>query len=134
MTETNPVDLDPNFQQQVERLHQLSVCGRWLVVGIIWISIGSFSLWNLRYPISLLREDFTWAALRYGLAFNPLSAAGFGLCVGMTTAVLVWQSRNILLGLPESERRRLETQVRRIRQQGANHPLWKWMYPSQEKK
>jgi hypothetical protein len=45
----------------------------------------------------------------------------------MTTGVLIWQSRNILLGIPEGEKQRLEKQVCRIRQQGQTHPLWKWV-------
>jgi hypothetical protein len=45
----------------------------------------------------------------------------------MTLAVLIWQSRNILFGLPENEQRRLEQQVLRIREQGQSHPLWKWI-------
>lgn len=129
-TEMETIDFDNTFQQQVQRLHQLTVLGRWLVVGMLWVSVGIWSLWGLRYPISLLLEYFTWAALRYGLIYNLVPATGLFLCVGMTVSVVVWQSRNILLGLPASERRHLEQQVHRIRQQGASHPLWKWIYQS----
>jgi len=120
-------DLDPTFKLQVEKLHRLKLYGRWLFVGLLWISVGSSSLWGLRYPISLLQEHFTWAAVRYGLYFHPLPTLGLSLCIGMTTGVLVWQSRNILIGLPHQEQRRLEQQVWRIRQQGPSHPLWKWI-------
>lgn len=116
---------DAAFRQDVERLHRLTVMARWLVVAGLWITIGAFSLWSLRYPISLMHEYFTWASLRYGLAFNPVPAVGLALCIGMTVATLLWQSRNILLGLPERERKRLEQQVHKIYQQGASHPLWK---------
>ena len=126
-TETEPAYLDPNFNVQVQRLHRLMVYGRWLVVGILWISVAPLSLWGLRYPISLLQDHFTWAAVRYGLYFNPLPAIGLSSCIGMTAAVLLWQSRNILLGLPPQEQRRLEQQVLRIRHQGSSHPLWKWI-------
>nr|WP_199329561.1 hypothetical protein [Coleofasciculus sp. FACHB-1120] len=105
----------------------MTVYGRWLVAGLLWITIGPLSLWGLRYPISLLKEYFTWAAVRYGLYYNPLPALGLALCIGMTASVLVWQSRNILLGIPSRERHRLEQQVYRIRQQGQSHPLWKWV-------
>lgn len=118
---------DPSFQQQVQRLHRLTVYGRWLVAGLLWITIGPLSLWGLRYPIFLLREYFTWAAVRYGLYYNPLPALGLALCIGMTASVLVWQSRNILLGISNREQHRLEQQVYRIRQQGQSHPLWKWV-------
>jgi len=120
-------NLDPIFKQQVQKLHRLTVYGRWLVVGLLWISIGSLSIWGLRSEIALLQQYFTWAAVRYGLYYNPLSTLGLALCIGMTASVLVWQSRNILLGLPQKEQQRLEQQVYRIRQQGASHPLWKWI-------
>ena len=119
---------DPTFQAAVQRLHELTVYGRWLTVLGLWLTIGSVSLWNLRYPISLLQDYFTWAAVRWGIVFQPLPAMGLGLCVSMTIAVLVWQSRNILVGLPKSERQRLEKQVLKIREQGSSHPLWRWVY------
>lgn len=127
LTSETTTELDPTFEQQVQKLHQLTVSGRWLVVGLLWVTTAPLSLWGLRYPISLLREHFTWAAVRYGLFHNPLSAVGLGLCIGMLTSVLVWQSRNILLGMPNQERHRLEQQVLKIRQQGSSHPLWKWV-------
>jgi heme exporter protein D len=126
-TETAQSALDPTFKAQVQRLHQLTVYGRWLLVSILWISLGSLSLWGWRYELSLMRSRFTWAALRYGVLFNPWPALGLTLCIGVTLAVLVWQSRNILLGIPRQEQKRLEQQVRRIGQQGASHPLWKWV-------
>lgn len=123
-----PLDnLDPTLKHQVQRLHELTVYARWLLVAILWITLGSLSLWGWRYELSLLRSQFTWAALRYGIAYNRLPAMGLGICIGMTTAVLVWQSRNILLGIPPAEQKRLEQQVRWISQQGASHPLWKWV-------
>ncbi|MCA1992121.1 MAG: hypothetical protein LDL41_08750, partial [Coleofasciculus sp. S288] len=110
-----------------KRLHQLTVWGRWLVVGILWMTLAPLCLWGWRYEISLLRSHFTWAALRYAIVFNRLPAIGLATCIGMTVAVLVWQSRNILLGIPPHEQKRLENQVQRIRQQGTSHPLWKWV-------
>ncbi|MDQ2098134.1 MAG: hypothetical protein QQW96_10845 [Tychonema bourrellyi B0820] len=120
-------DSDPNFQIEVQRLHKLTVYGRWLTVIFLWISIGSFSIWGLRDEIALWIENFTWAAVRYGLYFHRWPTLGLGLCLGMTLAVLTWQGRNIVRGLPLREKRRLEEQVRRIRQQGSSHPLWKWV-------
>lgn len=126
-SQTTYADLDPTFMVKVQRLHQLTVYGRWLLVSILWICLAPISLWGWRYEISLLRSHFTWAALRYGIIYNRLPVMGLAICIGMTTAVLVWQSRNILWGLPPSEQRRLEQQVHRICQQGASHPLWKWV-------
>jgi hypothetical protein len=70
-------------------------------------------------------DYFTWAAVWYGLIFNRFPAIGLTLCISITIAVLVWQSRNLLMGLPEYDRKRLEHQVQQIRQQGPSHPLWK---------
>ena len=120
-------DLDPTFLAQVQKLHQLTVYGRWLVVCLLWFSIGLLSLWGLRSEIALWQQYFTWVAVRYSLYYNPLPTFGLALCIGMTVAVLFWQSRNILVGLPLQEQRRLEQQVFRIRQQGPSHPLWRWV-------
>lgn len=119
--------LDPLFQKQVDRLHQLTVHARWIFAGILWLTVGSASLWGLRYPISLIHEYFTWAAVRYGLVFSPYPAFGLFLCLGVTLGILVWQTRNWLFGLPKRERKRLEQAVLRIRQQGPSHPLWQFV-------
>lgn len=123
----NTENTDPSFAQQVQRLHQLTVYGRWLFVGCLWLTIAPLCLWNLRAEIAVWQQYFTWVAVRYGLFYHPLSTLGLAFCIGMTVAVLVWQSRNILVGLPQPEKERLEKQVYRIRQQGATHPLWKWI-------
>ena len=124
---TGETQAEPGFYQEVQKLHQLTVYGRWLFVCLLWVSIGSLSLWSLRLDIALLWQYFTWATVRYGLYYNPLPTFGLAFCIGMTVSVLVWQSRNILIGLPSPEQRRLEQQVCRIRQQGPSQPLWKWV-------
>jgi len=121
------VTLDQALQSQVQRLQRLSVYIRWLVVAGLWLTIGSYSLWLLRDDINLMRQYFTWTSLRYALAYKPIAAFGFSVCTGMTVAVLIWQSRNIIWGLPRRERRQFEQQVERIRRQGPTHPLWKWV-------
>ncbi|MBW4671619.1 MAG: hypothetical protein KME60_30390 [Cyanomargarita calcarea GSE-NOS-MK-12-04C] len=118
---------DPHFAKQVQKLHQLTVYSRWLIVGLLWLTVAPLALWNLREEITLWRQYFTWMAVKYGLYYHPLSTLGLAFCIGMTVAVLIWQSRNILLGLPQYELQRLEKQVWRIREQGPSHPLWKWI-------
>ena len=118
---------DPVLQVQVQRLYTLITYGRWLIVGLLWISIGSLSIWNLRTEISLWLEHFTWVAVRFALAYHKLPTIGLSLCIGMTTAVLVWQSRHIIWGISPEEQKRLEQQVRQINYQGKSHPLWKWV-------
>jgi hypothetical protein len=121
------ISCEPSVAQQVERLHRLTVYGRWIFVGCLWLTITPLCLWDLRAEIVLWQQYFTWVALRYGLIFHPLSAFGLAFCISVTAAVLTWQSRNILFGMPQQEKQRLEQQVYRIRQQGPSHPLWKWI-------
>jgi hypothetical protein len=121
----NPPDL--SFTQQIERLHLITVYGRWLFAACCWLIISPFCLWDMRSEIALLHQYFTWVSLRYALIYHPFSTLGLSFCIAVTTSVLVWQSRNILLGLPHGEKQRLEKQVLRIRQQGSSHPLWKWV-------
>jgi len=116
---------DSAFAQEIERLHRISVYGRWMVVSLLWLTVGALSLWHLRSQISLLLDYFTWAAVRYSIIYNRFPAIGLAFCIGMTLAVLVWQSRNILWGRPHREQQRLVQQVLQIRKQGPGHPLWK---------
>jgi hypothetical protein len=79
--------LDPNFAQQIQKLHRLILYGRWLFVVCLWICIAPFCLWDLRTEISLLYEYFTWVGLRYTIIFHPLSSLGLSFCIAMTTSV-----------------------------------------------
>lgn len=112
---------------EVERLRQLAVKARWLVVLGLWLTVGLLSVWGLRSEISLWLDYFTWVAVRYGLAYHRLWAMGLALCIGMTVAVLLRQSRTILLGRSPKAQHHLEQQVLRIRRQGPSHPLWDWV-------
>lgn len=118
---------DPRLPAQMRKLHELTVCTRWAVVAVLWLVVAPLSLWGMRSDIALLLDYFTWATVRYSLFHNRLSAIGLGLCLGMTVSTLLWQSRNILVGFPRRYRQRLEKQVLRIRKQGPNHPLWRWV-------
>jgi hypothetical protein len=96
----------PTQPQILQRLHRLTVYGRWLVVLLSWLTVGSLSLWQLRFRIQLLMDSFTWVGVRYGLAYHQGAALGLFVCIGMTLAVLVWHSRNLLFGLPKEEQLR----------------------------
>ena len=119
--------LKSDFQSKVVKLHRLTVYGRWLFVVFNWLTFGVYALWNLREEIALWFDYFTWAAVYYGFHFNFVPTLCLAFCVGTTISVLVWQSRNLLCGLPAQERRQLEKQVEKILKQGATHPLWKWI-------
>lgn len=119
--------IDAQFKREIDRLYRLTLYGRWVLVVLLWLLLGGWSLWDLRESITLMQTYFTWSALRYGLAFHPLGAIGLGLCVSLTVSVLVWQSRNLIWGLPQAEQKRLQESVCKIRQQGRSHPLWRWV-------
>ncbi len=118
---------DPALEKQVQRLHRVMVSSRWLLVVVSWLGVIPIALWQLQGEIELIRSHFTLAAVRYALIFNPSAAIALSWCLGITTAVLLWQSSNILLGFSRQYRDRLEKQVRRIRKRGKSHPLWRWV-------
>ncbi|TVQ58892.1 MAG: hypothetical protein EA366_05840 [Spirulina sp. DLM2.Bin59] len=120
---------DPQLEAKIQRLHRLTVWGRWLAVGVAWLVLAPPALWAMREQIAILHEYFTWAGLRYSLAFHPWSAIALAFCIGFTASVLVWQSRNILFGLPQRERQRLVNQLIAIERQGRKHPLARWFRP-----
>lgn len=90
--------------------------------------MAPLSLWSLRPEIAQLHQYFTWATVRYGLAYNRLAAVGLGLCVGLTVALLVAESRYILFGMTKAELKRIETLAQRIETEGRSHPLWRHIY------
>jgi hypothetical protein len=121
------VDSNSTFQQEIQRLYKLTLYGRWLFVGLLWLTVGSLSLWGLRSEIALWMDYFTWAAVRYGLAYNRVYTFGLAFCIGITTSVLVRQSQHLLFGMPEHEKKRLLQKVNQIRKQGPSHPFWRWV-------
>lgn len=76
----------------------------WFFTLGLWLTIGVASIWALRETWQQLSAYFTWAAIRYGLAFNRLAAVGLGLCLGLTVALLVKEARFIVFGLTRKER------------------------------
>ena len=118
---------DPILNQQVQRLYQFNLYGRWLFVIFCWLTLGLFSTWQLRGEFELWQQHFTWAAVRYGLAFNLIPAFSLFFCFGVTGSVFVWQSSHILYGLSPREKLRLKNQVLKIQKSGPSHPLWKWI-------
>lgn len=116
-----------DFDLQVARLHQLTVYGRWLFVLVSWLTLGFYALWQLKEEIALWFDYFTWAAVYYGFYFNLVPTLCLAFCVATTISVLVWQSRNIIWGLPASEQRQLARSVQKIQAAGKKHPLWRWV-------
>jgi len=84
----------------------------WLNLGL-WFTIGVASIWALQDTWQQLADYFTWAALRYGLAFNRLAAVGLGLCLGLTVALLLKETRFLFFGLTRKERNDLLKALRK---------------------
>ncbi|NJL01401.1 MAG: hypothetical protein HC910_12895 [Spirulinaceae cyanobacterium SM2_1_0] len=122
-SDRRPETLSPPLRQ----LHEISVYQRWLWVGCCWLLLAPFALWTLREGIALAFAYFTWSAVYYHLATHFWATISLALCIGSTTAVLVWQSRNILFGLSRQDLRRLERQRDRLQRLGRRHPLWHWV-------
>ncbi len=118
----------PNLTEAVHKLHRLTLYCRWLIVAFCWLIVIPLSLWRLREEIALMREYFTWSALRYSLIYRLVPSFCIFASIGITLAVLLWHSRFILWGILPKERRQLEKQVRQIYATGPRHPFWKWLF------
>lgn len=124
----NPRKDDLILKQQVVKLHRLTVYGRWIFVGICWLTLVPWGLWQLRETISLCQEYCTWAAVRLGLEFNLWAGFALTFTVALTTSVLLWQSSHILRGgLSAKEQYYLGEKVKKIQQQGRKNILWYWL-------
>jgi hypothetical protein len=119
---------DHQHDLEINRLREALLRRWWAFSAILWLTIGSLSLWILRPELSMLQQHFTWTAVRYALADNRLAALGLAICLGLTVALLVSESRHILFGVSEDEHQRLEQLRRRIQQQGPKHPLWRQLH------
>ena len=120
-------ELDPNLKKQVQKLHRITVYMRWLTVILCWLTLGLFGFWGLREEIGLWFDYFTWSAVRYAIYFNFLPSLCLAFCIGITLSVLIWQSRNIIWGLPIQEKYLLQQRVKRILAAGSSHPLWRFI-------
>jgi hypothetical protein len=119
--------LDFDFQRKVEKYYQLTIRLRWIVVSMLWLTLGVYGIWSLRQAIQLWFDYFTWSAVYYGLAFNLIPTLCLSVCIGMTLAVLLTQSRHILWGLSDKEKYYLAQKVSKILATGSSHPFWKWI-------
>jgi hypothetical protein len=121
---------EPTRHQAIELLRQQTLRHWWRITAGLWLSVGLLSLWQLRSDIRLWVQYFTWTAVRYALAYNRAASLGLGLCLGLTLALLISESRHLLWGLSRAERARLEKQLSQINRRGPSHPLWKLTHPT----
>ena len=106
----------------LERLLTIYTYLRWLVVILVWMTIGAWSIWSLREDIALWLSYFTWSAVRVALRSTPLPFLGLGLCVGITLSVLVWQSMYILFGFSPAQRQVLHRHLAIMDKWDKSHP------------
>ena len=118
---------DFNLPPKVKKYYRLTIYLRWLVVILLWLTLGTYGIWGLRNEIMLWFDYLTWSGVRYGLAFNLIPTLCVGICVGMTLSVLLRQSSHIIWGFSSQEKYYLEQKVNKILAQGSAHPLWKWL-------
>lgn len=125
----NDIENNAISKEEIERLYQLTVYGRWILVTISWVFILPWALWDLRETISLCQEYCTWSAIRSGMEFNPWAAFWLTFCVAFATSVLVWQSSYILRGgLSDKEKYYFIEKIKKIRRKNKNNWLYKLMY------
>lgn len=124
--------LEPELKQPVARLYAIQQRSRWRFVLAMWLILIPLSLWGLRETLSLLMDYFTWAALRYGLIYNRLSALGIFLTLILTVTSAITRLRFKLMGYSGEEIYRLRRQVQRIQTKGQKHPLWHTVWAQRE--
>lgn len=108
-----PSDISPNEAEQMLIIRQTWMGRWWFIVLGLWLTVGVASLWSLRRTFYQITQYFTWTAIRYGLAFNRLAAIGLGVCIGLTVALLVKETRFQFFGLTPKERQDLRKALER---------------------
>ena len=119
---------EPNWKIALEKLYRLTIYIRWLFVLFAWLTLGSYGFWQLRGDYQLWRDYFTWTAVRYALAFNPVAAFCLFLCLGLTGAVLIRHSLYLLFGISSTQQEYFRQQAQKIYSKGATHPFYTWVY------
>jgi hypothetical protein len=119
----DPLKLEP----QLQKIYSLNLYLKWLTVLIFWLSFGLFGIWELREEITLWQQYFTWSALRYALVYHRLAAVCLSICIGLTVGLLITQSRDLLWGISEQEKYRLQQQIDQIFAKGKSHPFYKFL-------
>lgn len=118
---------DPLLAQQVAKLQQLEVWRRWISMLLMWLTLGSWSLWELRESIVILREYFSWSGVVYGGYFHLGGGCGLLFCVLSTCSSLVWQIGHFFGQLSAKERHQLEVRVQQIQASKKENWLWRWI-------
>ncbi len=128
-------DSDQSIQraEELEALRQDMMRTWWRTCLALWLTIGLGCLWWVRRDLIEISEYFTWAAVQSIFLYNRLAGMGIALCIGVTFALLVSESRQILWGMSVDERSRLSAQLDRIHEQGSSHPQWNVIRQARER-
>lgn len=116
-------DLPPELQ----RLRLLAIYWRWSGVAVCWLLLAPLGIWGLRDEIRLWQDYFTWTAVRYGLAYNWLSALCLMFCLGTTISTAVLQWDYWWGAISPREKTRLERRLKAIAELDPRHPLRRWI-------
>jgi hypothetical protein len=110
------------LEPKVKKVYQINLYRKWRIVAICWLTLGIFSIWELRHEIALWQDYFTWSALRYALAYHRLASLSFSICLGLTIGLLISQCRDILWGISEQEKYRLTQELEKLCNSGKFNP------------
>ncbi|MEL6939180.1 MAG: hypothetical protein AAFO84_08305 [Cyanobacteria bacterium J06598_1] len=111
--------------KDIEALRQATMHTWWKFCLCLWLTVGLFSLWLLRFELQELYQYFTWSAVRAMLIFNRVGGIGLVSCFALTLGLLLSESRQIIWGISNEERSRLINSLEKIQAQGPSHPQWK---------
>ena len=120
--------------KELEALRQAMMRNWWRICLFLWLTVGLGCLWWVRGDLIEISDYFTWAAVRSIFLYSRTAGIGIALCVGLTFALLVSESRQILWGMSAEERSRLSAQLDRIHEQGESHPQWRLIRQAKEKR
>jgi hypothetical protein len=114
---------DEPLSPLAQKLARLNLLGRWLLVLVLWLTLGSYGIWVLSQEFFLWQDYLTWAVVRLSLGYNYGASIALTFCVAYTCAVLVWHSQKILRGWSGRECYRLNRWAEKLTK-NQNHWLW----------
>jgi hypothetical protein len=121
-------ELDARLDFQVAKLRRVDAWLRWLGMLLVWLTLGAWSCWEMWESLIQLSEYLSWTGIQYSFFYHLIGGGGGLLfCLSLTVSSIFWQIGQNLWGLSPRDRQRLETRVQKILDQGAKHPLWRWI-------
>lgn len=91
-------------RRSLKKFYRRQIYLKWLIVAGCWSILLPIIIWGLRTEIELLKDYFTWTALRYSLAFNLPYTLLLVICLWLALRTLFWQIKNALFGLSPQDK------------------------------